>query len=62
MALELAAEPEREGQSLLRTETRVEAGDPRSRRAFRRYWFVVGPFSGFIRQRWLGAAARVVEP
>lgn len=61
MALELAAEPQGEARSLLRTETRVAAGDARSRRAFRRYWLVVGPFSGFIRQRWLAAAARTVE-
>jgi hypothetical protein len=61
MAFELAADPEGEARSLLRTETRVASGDARSRRAFRRYWLVVGPFSGFIRQRWLAAAARTVE-
>jgi hypothetical protein len=33
----------------LSTETRVHVGDPASRRKFRRYWFVVRPFSGLIR-------------
>ena len=36
----------------------VQAVDAASRRAFRRYWLVVGPFSGLIRRRWLRAAAR----
>ena len=35
------------------TETRVAAVDEAARRAFRRYWFVVGPFSALIRRRWL---------
>lgn len=61
MAFELAAEPVGEGRSLLRTETRVTALDAGARRAFRRYWLVVGPFSGLTRRRWLAAAARVVE-
>jgi hypothetical protein len=48
------------GGAVLSTETRVLATDAASRRAFRRYWLVVGPFSGLIRRRWLraGAAAR----
>ena len=46
------------GGCVLSTETRVQAVDAASRRAFRRYWLVVGPFSGLIRRRWLRAAAR----
>lgn len=42
----------------LSTETRVLLTDDRSRRAFRRYWFVIRPFSGLIRRRWLVAIAR----
>lgn len=33
----------------LTTETRVLCADDESRRAFRRYWSVIGPFSGVIR-------------
>jgi hypothetical protein len=46
------------GGTLLSTETRVAAADEAARRAFARYWRVVGPFSGVIRRRWLRAAAR----
>jgi hypothetical protein len=37
----------------LSTETRIEAVDDDARRAFRRYWRVIGPFSALIRRRWL---------
>jgi hypothetical protein len=47
--------------ALLATETRVSALDPAARRAFRRYWLVVGPFSGLIRRRWLAAAERALR-
>jgi hypothetical protein len=47
--------------ALLATETRVAATDVRSRRAFRRYWLVVGPFSALIRRRWLAAAERALR-
>jgi len=48
------------GRSRLSTETRIAAVDERARRAFGRYWRVVGPFSGVIRKRWLrGAKARL---
>ena len=46
------------GGCILSTETRVQAVDERARRAFRRYWLVVGPFSGLIRRRWLRAVER----
>lgn len=44
------------GGCILSTETRVLAADAAARRAFRRYWRVVGPFSALIRRRWLRAA------
>jgi hypothetical protein len=44
--------------STLSTETRVLLTDARSRRAFRRYWLVIRPFSGLIRRVWLRAIAR----
>ena len=37
----------------LSTETRIEGVDDAARRAFLRYWRVVGPFSALIRRRWL---------
>jgi hypothetical protein len=37
----------------LSTETRIAAVDDAARRAFLRYWRVVGPFSALIRKRWL---------
>ena len=42
----------------LATETRVLCNDPHSRRLFRLYWLVVGPFSGIVRKDWLRAIAR----
>jgi hypothetical protein len=47
--------------SILGTETRVAAMDAKSRRAFRRYWLAVGPFSALIRRRWLAAAERALR-
>jgi hypothetical protein len=41
------------GGGRLSTETRIEAVDDAARRAFLRYWRVVGPFSALIRRRWL---------
>jgi hypothetical protein len=42
----------------LTTETRVLLTDEASRRAFRRYWLLIRPFSGLIRRRWLAAVTR----
>ena len=42
----------------LTTETRVQLTDPNARRAFRRYWLVIRPFSGLVRRAWLRAVAR----
>lgn len=47
--------------STLSTETRVLLTDEDSRRAFRRYWVVIRPFSGLIRRIWLHAIARKAE-
>lgn len=50
------------GESLLSTETRVLCADEASLRSFRRYWLVVGPFSGLIRTLMLRSiAAAAVE-
>ena len=51
----------RVGASSLTTETRVHVADPAARRKFRRYWFVVRPFSGLIRILLLRAARRRAE-
>ena len=56
LAVEIAADGER-----LFTETRVQAVDESARRAFRRYWLAVGPFSALIRRRWLAAAERALQ-
>ena len=56
MAMTLRAEPGR-----LVTETRIVLTDEASRRAFRRYWLVVRPFSGLTRRLLLRAAKRMAE-
>ncbi|TMM12953.1 MAG: hypothetical protein E6F98_07205 [Actinobacteria bacterium] len=60
VALEISATGS-EGGAFLFTETRVQALDARARRAFRRYWLVVGPFSALVRKRWLAAAERALQ-
>jgi hypothetical protein len=60
MLLEVSATLVGDG-ALLATETRVAAMDDRARRAFRRYWRVVGPFSGVVRRRWLAGAERMLR-
>ncbi|ADB34050.1 conserved hypothetical protein [Kribbella flavida DSM 17836] len=52
---------EEAGGTRLHTETRVHATDAASERKFRRYWLLIGPFSGLIRHDWLAAAARRAE-
>jgi len=46
------------GRCRLSTETRVHVADPAARRAFRRYWLVVRPFSGLTRILFLRAVRR----
>jgi hypothetical protein len=48
----------RVGDASLSTETRVHVADSAARRKFRRYWFVIRPFSGLIRILFLRAARR----
>lgn len=45
----------------LATETRVRITDASSRRRFRAYWTVVGPFSGLIRHEMLRTVRRAAE-
>jgi hypothetical protein len=61
VAANFRVEPLPGGRTRLSTETRVAAVDDDARRAFRRYWLVVGPFSALIRRRWLAAARRRLE-
>ncbi|MDX6485770.1 MAG: hypothetical protein QOF43_923 [Gaiellaceae bacterium] len=61
MVFDLTAASAGDGTSILATETRVAAMDAKARRAFRRYWLAVGPFSGLIRRRWLAAAERTLR-
>lgn len=60
MLFEISA-TEAENGAVLCTETRVAAVDAGARRAFRRYWLVIGPFSGLVRRRWLAAAERALR-
>jgi hypothetical protein len=53
----IAADFRADGERLT-TETRVAALDERSRRAFLRYWRIVGPCSAVIRRRWLAGIAK----
>ena len=60
-AWSLRVDPAPEGASILSTETRVITTDEGSRRAFGRYWRVVGPFSGIIRNRILAQVKKEAE-
>ncbi|HJR66359.1 MAG TPA: hypothetical protein VJ802_07995 [Gemmatimonadaceae bacterium] len=46
------------GGSLLTTDTRVFATDPRTRGRFARYWSLIYPGSALIRRQWLAAVDR----
>ncbi|HUP17905.1 MAG TPA: hypothetical protein VM848_17890 [Acidimicrobiia bacterium] len=54
-------EPVSDCRSLVSTETRVATTDLASRRAFRRYWLVVRPFSGLVRRRALALIKKSAE-
>ena len=45
----------------LATETRVRCTDEASRRSFRRYWRLIGPFSGLVRMEMLKSVRRAAE-
>jgi hypothetical protein len=47
--------------NLLSTETRIQAMDPETMRAFTAYWFVIRPFSGVIRWEVLRVVAHRAE-
>ncbi|HEX8672941.1 MAG TPA: hypothetical protein VF710_13685 [Longimicrobium sp.] len=49
------------GPVVLATETRVRLTDPPSRRRFRAYWTIVGPFSGLIRREVLRTIRNAAE-
>jgi deazaflavin-dependent oxidoreductase (nitroreductase family) len=50
IAFSLRVDPHGEGTSVLTMETRVALTDDQSRRRFRRYWLLIGPFSTVIRR------------
>lgn len=50
-----------DGRIRLHTETRVRTTDEQSLRAMRRYWTVIGPFSGLVRRLLLRAIARKAQ-
>jgi hypothetical protein len=58
--MEFRLEPVSAG-TLLSTETRVLATDPKTRRAFAAYWFVIRPSSSAIRRELLKVVARRAE-
>jgi hypothetical protein len=49
------------GATLLSTETRVLATDPRTRRAFAAYWFLIRAGSGAVRREVLRTVAHRAE-
>jgi hypothetical protein len=61
VAVDVRAVRREGGGCTLSTETRIQATDAASRKAFGRYWRLVGPFSALIRRRWLRAAAHAVN-
>jgi hypothetical protein len=60
-AINFHAVAEPGGGTLLTTETRIAATDEGSRRSFRRYWRVIGPWSALIRRAWLRSIRRRAE-
>ena len=60
-AWNFAVHPGTGGRTVLTTETRVLCADPATRRRFRTYWAVVGPFSGLIRREMLAAIRDTAE-
>jgi hypothetical protein len=50
-----------DGRTILTTETRVLCADHATRRRFRAYWAVIGPFSGLIRREMLAAIRDTAE-
>jgi hypothetical protein len=61
IAWNFSTTPRPDGTTWLETETRVLCTDQASWRRFRRYWFVIAPFSGLIRVKMLQAIKRQAE-
>ena len=60
-AWNFALSPDDHGAVHLSTETRVQCLDAVSRRQFRRYWSLIGPWSGLIRREMLRTIRRAAE-
>ncbi len=60
-AWNFAVHPGTGGRTVLTTETRVLCADHATRRRFRTYWAVIGPFSGLIRREMLAAIRDAAE-
>jgi hypothetical protein len=60
VAMAFTVRPDGAG-SRVATETRIAATDPAARRRFRRYWRLIGPFSGITRREMLAAIRRRAE-
>ena len=60
-AWNFSVEEQHDGTTLLTTETRVLCLDTASRRRFRLYWTLIGPFSGLIRKDILRSIKRQAE-
>ncbi len=57
----IAFVPQGNGSVRVTTETRVHCLGDSSRRFFRLYWLLIGPFSGVIRKEWLRLIKRGAE-
>ena len=57
----IALVPRDDGNIRVTTETRIYSPDNASRRKFRWYWLLIGPFSGIIRKEWLRLIKRRAE-
>lgn len=57
-AMNFTVTPDANGGSIVSTETRVYANDPRTTSRFRAYWRVIYPGSAIIRRMWLRAIER----
>jgi hypothetical protein len=60
-AWNFAVHPGTRGRTVLTTETRVLCSDRATRRRFRIYWALIGPFSGLIRREMLAAIRDTAE-
>jgi len=62
IATSLRIDPYGNDSSILTMETRVGITDDESRRRFRRYWLLIGPFSSLIRRMALRLLAAQIQP